>query len=63
MNKNESNYDVRKHKLVSYVILLQFEVLPLESENRNLVYIPPGCRVKLRQVASVHLAYLAALKC
>lgn len=63
MNKNESNYDVRKHKLVSYVILLQFEVLPLESENRNLVYIPPGCRVKLRHVASVHLAYLAALKC
>lgn len=63
MNKNESNLNVGKHRLVSHVILLQFEVLPLESENRNLVYIPPGCRVKLRQVASVCLAYLAALIC
>lgn len=43
-------------------MLLQFEVLLLESENRNLVHTP-GCRVKLPQVASVRLAYLAALIC
>lgn len=58
MNENESKLDVRKHKLVRHV-----EVLPLISENSNLVYIAPGCRVKLRQVASVRLAYLAALIC